>query len=39
MKEEDGNLPKGCFWGALIAIPIWISIFGWMKIFKHILFS
>jgi len=30
---EDGNLFEGLFWATLLSIPLWISFFGWIKIF------
>ncbi|MGI8349982.1 hypothetical protein NiCM35_09385 [Niallia circulans] len=30
---ETGNIWKGLFFGMLISIPLWISFFGWLRIF------
>lgn len=29
---EDGNFFKGLMWAVLLSIPLWVSIFGWIKI-------
>ncbi|MGM0841785.1 MAG: hypothetical protein ACQEWE_13700 [Bacillota bacterium] len=29
--KEEGNLFVGVFWGMLFSIPLWISLFGWVK--------
>lgn len=31
--HETGNLGKGLLYGILISIPLWISFFGWLRIF------
>ncbi len=31
--EETGNLFKGLLWGSLLSMPIWFSVFGWIKLF------
>ncbi|WP_312099355.1 hypothetical protein [Niallia sp.] len=31
--HETGNIGKGLFYGILISIPLWISFFGWLRIF------
>jgi hypothetical protein len=36
MMKEDGNMMIGLFCGTLLSIPLWISIFGWVKIIKDI---
>jgi hypothetical protein len=28
-----GNIGRGIFFGMLISIPLWISFFGWLRIF------
>ncbi|AYV67941.1 hypothetical protein C2I06_14280 [Niallia circulans] len=30
---ETGNIWKGLFFGMLISIPLWVSFFGWLRIF------
>lgn len=30
---ETGNIGRGLFIGMLISIPLWISFFGWLRIF------
>jgi hypothetical protein len=30
---ETGNFGKGLFFGMLISTPLWISFFGWLRIF------
>ena len=32
MRENEGNLFAGLFWGALFSIPLWISIIGWVRL-------
>jgi hypothetical protein len=32
--KEEGNIIVGLFWGTLFSIPLWISIFGWVKIIR-----
>lgn len=29
-RSLEGNIASGLFWGILISIPLWISIFGWI---------
>lgn len=31
--SETGNIGRGLFFGMLISIPLWISFFGWLRIF------
>jgi hypothetical protein len=33
--KEEGNVIIGLFWGILFSIPLWISIFGWVKIIRE----
>ncbi len=28
----DGDFFIGLFWGMLLAVPLWMSVFGWIKI-------
>ncbi len=32
MRDEEGNLFIGLFWGMIFSIPLWISFFGWVKL-------
>lgn len=32
--QEEGNFPKGMAWGIALAVPLWLSIFGWIKILE-----
>lgn len=34
---EEQNMIKGLIWGSILSVPLWVSIFGWVKIFKEIL--
>ncbi|MDO7905363.1 hypothetical protein Q5741_02920 [Paenibacillus sp. JX-17] len=29
--QPDGNVAAGLMWGALISVPLWISILGWIS--------
>jgi hypothetical protein len=29
--KEEGNIFYGLFWGTLLSIPLWLSIFDWIK--------
>ncbi|WP_157950913.1 hypothetical protein [Peribacillus acanthi] len=29
----DLNLFKGLLWGTALSIPLWLSFFGWLKLF------
>lgn len=29
----EGDFAKGFLWGITLSIPLWVSIFGWIKIF------
>lgn len=30
--DKEENLFEGVFWASLICIPMWIALFGWLKI-------
>lgn len=32
MDYENGSFVKGMFWGVLLSVPLWISVFGWVKL-------
>lgn len=32
-QQEEGSTLKGLGWGIGLSIPLWISFFGWLKIF------
>lgn len=31
--QQEENLPRAMLWGILLSIPLWVSFFGWIKIF------
>jgi hypothetical protein len=31
MEQYDGDVFVGLFWGIALSIPLWLSIFGWVK--------
>lgn len=31
--KHEGNLLKGLMWGVTMSIPLWVSFFGWIKLF------
>lgn len=34
--KEDLNLFKGLIWGITFSIPLWFSLFGWIRIITKI---
>ncbi len=30
--NQEGNIIKGCMWATVLSVPLWISLFGWIKI-------
>ncbi|MCF2647706.1 hypothetical protein ACTQ5K_00245 [Niallia sp. Sow4_A1] len=34
---ETGHIGRGLFFGMLISTPLWISFFGWLRIFLFLL--
>jgi hypothetical protein len=34
MEQHKESFFKGLFWAILFSIPLWLSIFGWLKILK-----
>jgi hypothetical protein len=30
--DSDGHFFKGLFWGTILSVPIWLSLFGWVKL-------
>ncbi len=36
MMEEQANFFNGLKWGVIISIPLWISFFGWIKLFINL---
>ncbi len=34
---EDHNIIKGLLWGSILSVPLWLSIFGWVKVLKALL--
>jgi cytoskeletal protein RodZ len=32
MREREGRLFVGLFWGVLFCIPLWISLWGWIRL-------
>lgn len=36
-KVEDDNFSKGLAYGILLSVPLWLSFFGWLKLFHEFL--
>ncbi len=34
---DKSNFLKGFTWGITLSIPLWLSIFGWIKILKNLI--
>lgn len=39
MKHEEGDFFVGCFNGILLSIPLWLAMFGWVKILLEVIES
>lgn len=37
MNNEVGNFVRGLYWGVLLSVPLWISLFGWVKLVLRLL--
>ncbi|MDX8343100.1 hypothetical protein [Rossellomorea sp. YZS02] len=35
--KEEGSLFVGLYWGVVFSIPLWISIFGWIKMWQRVM--
>lgn len=35
--EETRNLSAGMLWGALLSIPLWMALIGWIQILADLL--
>lgn len=33
--DEQGNLLVGLLWGTSLSVPLWIALFGWIKLVTH----
>ncbi|WP_285881927.1 hypothetical protein [Domibacillus indicus] len=33
-QQEEGSILKGLQWSIGLSIPLWISFFGWLKLFS-----
>jgi hypothetical protein len=36
--ENEGNFAVGFCWAVLLSIPLWISIFGWIKLISRLFY-
>ena len=36
-EHEEGNLFIGLFYGTVLSVPLWISLFGWIKIIANLI--
>ncbi|WP_272913730.1 hypothetical protein [Halalkalibacter okhensis] len=38
MFYEEENLGVGLFWGILLSVPLWLSLWGWIKLVSNLSF-
>lgn len=30
--EHEGNFVRGAMWATMLSLPLWLSLFGWIKL-------